>query len=310
VKNLSLTIGENEVIVFLGTSGSGKTTCIRMVNRLEEITSGRILVDGKDVNEHDPITLRRNIGYAVQHIGLFPHMTVGENIAVVPKLLKWNEARIDGRVRELLDMVGLDADAFADRYPGQLSGGQQQRVGVARSLAADPDFLLMDEPFGAIDPITRYVLQDAFLDLQQLLKKTVLFVTHDIFEAVKLGDRIALLDDGRLQQLDTPARLIRKPANEFVRQFLGTQHFQLMLLTRQLGDIVDEKCIHKDKQDDLEHTALTISFSDSILDVLDVMKKEDRPYVTIREDEDISGRLEKNIILDGLSHTLKQWLNT
>jgi osmoprotectant transport system ATP-binding protein len=310
VKDLCLQIKKNEVLVLLGTSGSGKTTCIKMVNRLEEVTSGRILVDGIDVKQYDPVTLRRKMGYAVQHIGLFPHMTVAKNIAIVPRLLHWEQDRIDHRVRELLDMVGLFPDEFSERYPHQLSGGQQQRVGVARALAADPAILLMDEPFGAIDPITRYVLQDAFLNLQKSLRKTVVFVTHDIFEAVKLGDRIALLDDGKLQQLDTPAQLIQNPANRFVQQFLGTQRFQLMLLTRTLGEIIDINTLRKSDERLSEGSPATVCLTDSIIDVLDTCKKDESAFLGIQDDKGVVGRLEMNDIMAALSHFLKKWVNT
>jgi len=238
VNDLSLKVAEGETLVLLGTSGSGKTTSMKMVNRLIEPTSGRILIDRRDVMKRDPIELRRTIGYAIQHIGLFPHMTVGENIAVVPRLLKWSRERILSRIDELLTMVGLGPHEFRDRYPRQLSGGQRQRVGVARSLAADPPIVLMDEPFGALDPITREQLQDEFLDLQSDIRKTVVFVTHDVFEAVKMADRIALLDAGRLQQLAPPAELVEHPANDFVDQFLGQHRFQLSLLTRTIRTIM------------------------------------------------------------------------
>jgi osmoprotectant transport system ATP-binding protein len=239
IQDLSLEVEEGEILVLLGTSGSGKTTAMKMINRLVEPTSGRILVEGTDVFEQDPIQLRRRIGYAVQEIGLFPHMTVGENVAVVPGLLGWPGAKVENRVREMLDMVGLDSGIFFERHPHQLSGGQKQRVGVARALAADPHIALMDEPFGALDPITREGLQDAFLDLHRSIRKTIVFVTHDVFEAIKLGNRIALLDGGRLQQLATPAELVMKPATRFVKQFLGSQRFQLLLITRRVGDLIE-----------------------------------------------------------------------
>lgn len=239
VWDLSMEVEEGEILVLLGTSGSGKTTTMKMINRLVEPTSGHILVAGRDVGEQDPVELRRQIGYAVQEIGLFPHMTVGENVGVVPGLLGWPKERAAERVKEMLDMVGLDSEVFYDRSPHQLSGGQKQRVGVARALAADPDIVLMDEPFGALDPITREGLQDAFLDLHRSIRKTVVFVTHDVFEAVRLGSRIALLDGGKLQQLAEPAELVSRPANRFVEQFLGAQRFQLSLITRRVGDLIE-----------------------------------------------------------------------
>jgi len=240
VKALSLEIAEGETLVLLGTSGSGKTTSMKMVNRLIEPTDGRILIDGQDVMAQDPIALRRQIGYAIQHIGLFPNMTVAENISVVPRLLQWLRARIESRVDEMLSMVDLEPSDFRDRYPLQLSGGQKQRVGVARALAADPPVVLMDEPFGALDPITREQLQNEFLELESEIKKTIIFVTHDVFEAVKIGDRIALLHAGELQQLGAPREIIESPANEFVSQFLGHHRFQLSLLTRTVRSILEE----------------------------------------------------------------------
>jgi osmoprotectant transport system ATP-binding protein len=213
---------------------------MKMVNRLIDVTSGRILIDGVDIMEQDPIELRRSIGYAIQHIGLFPHMTVAENIAVVPRLLKWSEAEVRERTDQMLRMVGLDPEEFRSRFPSQLSGGQRQRIGVARALAADPPIVLMDEPFGALDPITREELQNEFQELESEMEKTIIFVTHDVFEAVKMGDRIALLDAGRLQQLAPPADLVESPANEFVDQFLGQHRFQLSLLTRTIRGIIAE----------------------------------------------------------------------
>ncbi|HEX2849949.1 MAG TPA: ABC transporter ATP-binding protein [Acidimicrobiales bacterium] len=223
VDHLDLEIASGEVCVLVGPSGSGKTTTMRMINRLLEPTSGRVLLAGDDVARVDPVHLRRHIGYVIQQVGLFPHLTVAQNVAAVPRLLGWDRARTHARVLELLALVGLDADRYARRYPHELSGGQRQRVGVARALGADPPVLLMDEPFGALDPITRGRLQDEFLRLQRDLRKTVVFVTHDIEEAVHLGDRIAILDDdGRLAQYDTPGQVLGRPASPFVADFVGT----------------------------------------------------------------------------------------
>ena len=223
VDALSLEVPEGEVCVLLGPSGCGKTTTMKMINRLVEPTSGRIEIGGVDVQSIDTVQLRRGIGYVIQQVGLFPHQTVAANVGTVPKLLGWDKARIAARVEELLALVGLDPATFRQRYPHQLSGGQRQRVGVARALGADPPVLLMDEPFGAIDPVTRTRLQDEFKALQATLRKTVVFVTHDIDEAVKLGDRIAVLaDGGRLEQIDAPATLLANPANAFVAGFIGS----------------------------------------------------------------------------------------
>lgn len=221
VDSVSLTVPEGEICVFIGPSGCGKTTLMRLINRLIPLTSGSIAVDGKDIMSLDPIALRRHIGYAIQQVGLFPHMTVRDNISTVPKLLRWAKPKIDERVDELLTLVNLEPKTFRDRYPRQLSGGQAQRVGVARAMAANPPIMLMDEPFGAIDPINREILQDEFLKIQDKLKKTVIFVTHDINEAIKMGQRIALLREGRLVQAGLPDDLLKRPADEFVKSFVG-----------------------------------------------------------------------------------------
>ena len=222
VNELSLTIPAGEICVLVGPSGCGKTTTMKMINRLVEPTSGRLTIDGRDVLQIPPVELRRGIGYVIQQVGLFPHMTVGANTAVVPRLLRWPEARIRARVDELLDLVGLDPAAYRDRYPSELSGGERQRVGVARALAADPPVMLMDEPFGAVDPIRRDRLQNEFLRLQARVRKTIVFVTHDVDEAIKMADRIAILQKGGvLAQYDTPDAILAHPANDFVERFVG-----------------------------------------------------------------------------------------
>jgi osmoprotectant transport system ATP-binding protein len=221
VRDLSLEIAEGEFCVFLGPSGCGKTTSLKMINRLIPITSGKIFINGEDSQQRNVNELRRGIGYAIQNIGLFPHLTVAQNIATVPMLKRWPRDKRRQRARELLDLVGMPADTFIDRYPSELSGGQQQRVGVARCLGADPPILLMDEPFGAIDPITRHKLQGEFLKIQERLRKTIAFVTHDIDEAIKMGDTIALMKDGELVQYAAPATLLAEPKTRFVRDFVG-----------------------------------------------------------------------------------------
>ncbi len=221
VKDLSMEIPEGEFCVFLGPSGCGKTTSMKMINRLIPMTSGRISIDGVDTMELNVNELRRGIGYAIQNIGLFPHLTVEENVCTVPRLLKWPKAKQHARAEELLALVGMDPGTFLSRYPSELSGGQQQRIGVARCLGADPPILLMDEPFGAIDPITRSRLQDEFLKIQEKIKKTIAFVTHDINEAIKMGDTIALMREGVLVQYADPAELLGAPKDEFVRDFIG-----------------------------------------------------------------------------------------
>jgi osmoprotectant transport system ATP-binding protein len=222
VRELSLAVGAGELVVLIGPSGCGKSTVLRMINRLIEPTRGRILLGDEDVTRVDPVTLRRRIGYVIQNVGLFPHQTVATNVATVPGLLGWSRDRTRKRVNELLELVGLDPAQFGRRYPHELSGGQRQRVGVARALAADPVVLLMDEPFSAVDPIVRTRLQEEFLRLQAEVRKTIVLVTHDLDEAVRLGDRIAVLSEGgRLEQYDTPAALLGSPASPFVREFVG-----------------------------------------------------------------------------------------
>jgi osmoprotectant transport system ATP-binding protein len=249
VDHLDLEVGEGELCVLVGPSGCGKTTTMKMINRLVEPTSGRILLDGDDVTHADPVALRRRIGYVIQQVGLFPHLTIADNVATVPRLLGWDRARTKRRVGELLDLVGLPPRTFAKRYPAQLSGGQQQRVGVARALGADPPVLLMDEPFGAIDPITRARLQEEFLRLQREVRKTIVFVTHDIEEAVHLGDRIAILTDGGvLAQYDTPAVILGAPATPFVADFVGADRGlkRLSVTPIEAGDLERPPVVHLD----------------------------------------------------------------
>ncbi|HAF70802.1 TPA: glycine betaine ABC transporter ATP-binding protein [Candidatus Acetothermia bacterium] len=242
VRGVTLQVAKGEFCVLLGPSGCGKTTTLKMINRLIPLSSGRITVDGVDIYKVDPNDLRRGIGYAIQEIGLFPHMTVGENIATVPRLLRWPKERIRRRVEELLELVGLvPPEEFSKKYPAELSGGQRQRVGVARALGADPPILLMDEPFGAIDPITRERLQDEFLRIQAEIKKTIVFVTHDINEAVKLGDRIALMREGRLVQYATPAELLAHPKDGFVRDFVGADRTLKALRLLRVREVMEEK---------------------------------------------------------------------
>lgn len=220
VDDISLDIQSGEFIAFIGTSGSGKTTALRMINRMIEATEGQIEIDGKDVRSMNPVELRRSIGYVIQQIGLMPHMTIKENIVLVPKLLKWTKEEKDKRAKELIKLVDLP-ESFLNRYPAELSGGQQQRIGVVRALAAEQDIILMDEPFGALDPITRDTLQDLVKTLQRKLGKTFIFVTHDMDEAIKLADKICIMSEGKVVQFDTPDNILRHPANDFVRDFIG-----------------------------------------------------------------------------------------
>ena len=220
VDNISLDINEGEFIAFIGTSGSGKTTALRMINRMIEPTSGTITINGEDISKKNPVELRRGIGYVIQQIGLLPHMTIKENITLVPRLLKWSDEDKDEKARELIKLVDLPEE-YLDRYPSELSGGQQQRIGVVRALAAEQNIILMDEPFGALDPITRDTLQDLVKELQKKLGKTFIFVTHDMDEAIKLADRIVIMSHGKVIQFDTPDEILRNPANDFVREFIG-----------------------------------------------------------------------------------------
>src|SRR4051794_1722852 len=238
VDDLSLRIPAGEICVLIGPSGGGKTTAMKLVNRLITLTEGDITIDGTSVMKMDPVELRRGIGYVIQQIGLFPHMTIEGNVATVPRLVGWDKQRTRERARELLDLVGLDPAEHAKRYPSQLSGGQRLRVGLARAMAADPPLMLMDEPFGAIDPITRERLQNDFLRLHREIRKTVVFVTHDIDEAIKMGDRICLLREGGvLAQYDTPEAILTSPADDFVAQFVGEDRGLKRLALKRLDEI-------------------------------------------------------------------------
>jgi len=236
VDDLSLHIPEGMTVALIGPSGCGKTTTMRMINRLVDPTSGKVLVNGEDVTQVDPVLLRRHIGYVIQHVGLFPHMTIAQNIAAVPKLLGWDQARIARRTEELLHLVGLDPEQMLERYPAQLSGGQRQRVGVARALAGDPPVLLMDEPFGALDPIARSLLQAEFRQILKRVRKTVVLVTHDLDEAARLGDRIAIMKSGRIVQYDTPNVVLSHPADAFVENFVGVDRALVRLSLFTAGD--------------------------------------------------------------------------
>jgi osmoprotectant transport system ATP-binding protein len=226
VKDLTLTIAAGELVVFIGTSGSGKTTSMRMINRMETPSAGQIMINGEDIRDKNPVDLRRRIGYVIQSTGLMPHMTVYENITMVPNLLNWEEDRMRAKAEELMEKVDMDPELYFDRYPSELSGGQQQRIGVIRALAADQEIILMDEPFGALDPITRESLQEVVMNLQKNMGRTVIFVTHDMDEALQIADKIAILSKGELIQFDTPENIIANPVNDFVREFIGEERLQ------------------------------------------------------------------------------------
>jgi osmoprotectant transport system ATP-binding protein len=278
VQDLSLTIRTGETCMLVGPSGCGKTTTLRMINRMVEPTSGQILHDGKDVMQMDPVKLRLSMGYVIQQTGLFPHLTIADNVGTVPRLLGWDRKRIASRVNELLELVGLEPGVYGRRYPAQLSGGQQQRVGVARALAADPPVLLMDEPFGAIDRVTRELLQDEFLRIQREVQKTIAFVTHDIDEAVKMGDRIALMrQGGHLEQYDAPARILAQPATEFVAQFLGPDRAQKRLAVLPIG-------LARLDADDGARGIPEVKGTATLADALSAMLLNDASRVRVRAD--------------------------
>jgi osmoprotectant transport system ATP-binding protein len=258
VEKINLKIEKGQICVFLGPSGCGKTTLLRMVNRLISISNGTIEVNGKDVNSLDAIDLRRSIGYVIQQNGLFPNMTIEENIYVVPRLLGWDKVKIKKRYNELMDMMGLNPDEFRKRYPWELSGGQQQRIGVARALAADPPVMLMDEPFGALDPIIREHIQNEFLRIQQDVKKTILFVSHDIDEAIKLGDTIAIFKSGHLMQQATPDGILSQPQNEFVRDFVGNERSLMRLTLLTVRDLVNRNGVKPTESKEVNNLSVQV----------------------------------------------------
>lgn len=272
VKDVSLEINEGEFCVFLGPSGCGKTTSLKMINRLIPLSRGKIYVNGVDTMNVNPNELRRDIGYAIQNIGLFPHLTVEENITTVPRLKKWPKAKQRARAEELLNLVGMNPATFIDRYPSELSGGQQQRIGVARCLGADPPILLMDEPFGAIDPITRTKLQDEFLKIQEKIKKTIVFVTHDIHEAIKMGDRIALMRTGELVQFADPSTLLQQPKDKFVRDFVGADRTLKSLQLNRVRDVMKEP-------------PLTVKVGEDPMKVKARMEKDDMTWSMLTDEE-------------------------
>jgi osmoprotectant transport system ATP-binding protein len=298
IRDLSFTVPAGEVCVLVGPSGCGKTTAMRLVNRMIELTSGDILLDGQSIKGRDESQLRREIGYAIQQVGLFPHLSVGDNIATVPKLLGWDKQRMRARVDELLELVGLEPE-MRTRYPAQLSGGQRQRVGVARALAVDPPLMLMDEPFGAIDPITRARLQDEFLRLQGEIRKTVLFVTHDIDEAIKMGDRIAVLrHGGDLAQFATPAELLMHPADEVVEQFVGADRALKRLSLMRVREL-DLRVLLPDNE---RNGQVRIADDAPVRDALAELLQSGRPEGIV---VDAEGRERGVISIELISHSLE-----
>lgn len=297
LSNFTLVVQEGEILVLLGKSGSGKTTALRLINRLIEPDEGAIFFNGEELSKLDPIEHRRHIGYAIQHIGLFPHMNVGENIGIVPELLGWKEKKIQDRVSELLEMVGLDEAGFSSLYPQKLSGGQKQRVGVARALAADPPVILMDEPFGALDPLMREQLQNEFLEIQSKIQKTIVFVTHDLSEAVKMGDRIGVLEEGKLVQVATPKEIIENPASDFVSAFIGKDKMHLMLRIYTLQAFSSELIPG-------QTNAPKVDIKSSMMDALSTLKVNDHEFLAVYDGSNYLGKLPKGHLLKTLMNTL------
>ncbi|WP_203247577.1 ABC transporter ATP-binding protein [Sporosarcina beigongshangi] len=288
VKSLNLEIGKGEFFVIIGPSGCGKTTLLKMINRLIHLTDGTITIEGKRISDYNLHELRWNIGYVLQQIALFPHMTIEENIAIVPELKKWKPEQIQHRVRELLNMVGLDADIYRHRKPKELSGGEQQRVGVIRALAADPEVILMDEPFSALDPISRAKLQDDLLELQRTIRKTIVFVSHDMQEALKLGDRICVMKDGEIVQLGTPQEIIQHPANDFVREFMGlTKDFDIQQVIRPAVM----------KEGNLQQS---VSGHDSLQSILSKLAQHD--CLTVLEENAVVGMITRESVIQFLAN--------
>ena len=294
VDNLSMEINKGEMCVFVGESGCGKSTTLRMINRLIEQDEGSIEINGKDVREYNLEDLRRSIGYAVQSTGLFPHMTVMENIAVVPRLLKWKEDKILERVKELINLVGLDVLKYINKRPSELSGGEAQRIGVARALAADPEIILMDEPFGAVDPLNRNNLQNEFLKIQKKLKKTVIFVTHDIDEAMKIGDKIAIMSKGKLECFEKPENILSSQ-NPFVQSFLGKESYIKVLSRFEVREYIDTS--------DIKECEISVKENMNLKDLLALMIQSGQDVVSVKNIDDL---LVGNIYLNNIIHDFKK----
>ncbi|KIL48763.1 glycine/betaine ABC transporter ATP-binding protein [Jeotgalibacillus alimentarius] len=293
IKDMNLHIKEGQLVALIGPSGCGKTTTMKMINRLISITSGTIEIDGKDTAGVKEVELRRNIGYVIQRIGLFPHMTIEENVGLIPKLKGKKKAEYQDRVNELLNLVGLDPDTYKKRYPLELSGGQQQRVGVVRALADEPPIILMDEPFSALDPISREQLQDELKQLQMKIKKTIVFVTHDMDEALKIADEIVLLKDGVIQQIASPEQLLREPANDFVRSFIGEERIQTYLNDH------SRQSIHAyiDKAAKPHHNEYTIDASTSIKETVRYLIANKTDSAVVIENDKVTGSVHKDRLL-------------
>lgn len=291
VKNFNLHIKEGELLVLIGPSGSGKTTTLKMINRLIPLTEGYIKIKDKKISDYDIHELRWDIGYVLQQIALFPHMTIEENIAVVPEMKKWEQKEINQRIDELLHMVGLEPETYRKRLPNELSGGQQQRIGVARALAANPPIILMDEPFSALDPLSREKLQDDLIELQKNIKKTIVFVTHDMSEALKLGERICLMKNGEVVQTGTPEELLQQPANDFVREFVGIDQTQAKIIDIREG-------VKAAKPGELDQLPV-ISSRISLNEILSLLSKHEQ--LAVKEKEETIGTIDRQGIIRILS---------
>ncbi|WP_044336989.1 ABC transporter ATP-binding protein [Rossellomorea aquimaris] len=294
IKGINLTIPTGKLVALIGPSGCGKTTTMKMINKLISPSSGTILINGKDTSDTDEVELRRNIGYVIQRIGLLPHMTIEENISLIPRLKGWKKEQYEGRVDELLNLVGLDPKVYRKRYPLELSGGQQQRVGVIRALAAEPPIILMDEPFSALDPISREQLQDELKSIQNTIHKTIVFVTHDIDEALKIADEIAVMRDGKIEQIATPAELIKDPANEFVRAFIGEDRLNVQQHQKRVFDIMDENTTYL-LLEGSEYSS--IPYDASIQEAARILLKSEKHYLMVTKDGRNVGSVTANGIL-------------
>jgi len=291
VDNVSFDVPEGNIVVFLGPSGCGKTTTLRMVNRLESITDGKIFVNGTDVNSLNDIELRRNIGYVIQHNGLFPNMTIEDNVMAVPNLIGWDRKKKADRYKYLMDLVGLNPDEYRKRYPHELSGGQQQRVGIARAMAADPPVMLMDEPFGALDPVIRTRIQNEFLQIQKEVKKTILFVSHDIDEAIKMGDGIAIFKEGKLMQYDSPSELLAHPKNDFVREFVGKDRALKSLSLHTVKDLISERMLRKLDGPEKSNKK-TISVETNLRDALSILLNQEADQLVVQANNKLVGAMQ------------------
>ncbi|MFT9597230.1 ABC transporter ATP-binding protein [Mesobacillus sp.] len=291
VDNVSFDVPEGNIVVFLGPSGCGKTTTLRMVNRLESITDGKIFVNGTDVNSLNDIELRRNIGYVIQHNGLFPNMTIEDNVMAVPNLIGWDRKKKADRYKYLMDLVGLNPDEYRKRYPHELSGGQQQRVGIARAMAADPPVMLMDEPFGALDPVIRTRIQNEFLQIQKEVKKTILFVSHDIDEAIKMGDGIAIFKEGKLMQYDSPSELLAHPKNDFVREFVGKDRALKSLSLHTVKDLISERMLRKLDGPEKANRK-TIPVDTNLRDALSILLNQEADQLVVQSNNGLVGAMQ------------------